>query len=121
MQWWRVAQGGPSRNTQAVIAERIQCLSRPRRHPIPQPVAGVPGAVRGWWAAQPRPRPCLGKGVEGVGMAGVLALGRQCSSVRLRPGRPRAEQSGANARCRPRLASLRRHGGLVPPLMSVLA
>jgi single stranded DNA-binding protein len=30
VQWWRVAQGGPSRNTQAVIAERIQCLSRPQ-------------------------------------------------------------------------------------------
>jgi single stranded DNA-binding protein len=29
VQWWRVAQGGPSRHTRAVIAERVQCLSRP--------------------------------------------------------------------------------------------
>jgi single-strand DNA-binding protein len=33
VQWWRVAQGGASRHTQAVIAERIQCLPRPREAP----------------------------------------------------------------------------------------
>ena len=89
VQWWRVAQGGPSRNTKAVIAERIQCLSRPQEAPRPAAGGGVPGVVRVWWAAQPRPRPCLCKGVEGVGMAGVLASGRRRSTVRLRPGRPR--------------------------------
>ena len=45
VQWWRVAQGGPSRNTRAVIAERIQCLSRPREEP--HPGAGGGGALRG--------------------------------------------------------------------------
>ena len=43
--WWRVAQGGPSRNTQAVIAERIQCLSRPGEEPLA--AAGVGGTLRG--------------------------------------------------------------------------
>ena len=33
VQWWRTAQGSRSRNTQAVIAERIQCLSCPRQTP----------------------------------------------------------------------------------------
>ena len=45
VQWWRVAQGGPSRNTQAVIAERIQCLSRPQA--ASRPTAGGRGARRG--------------------------------------------------------------------------
>ena len=29
VQWWRTQQAGPCRSTHAVIAERIQCLSRP--------------------------------------------------------------------------------------------
>jgi single-stranded DNA-binding protein len=45
VQWWRVAQGGPSRNTQAVIAERIQCLCRPQE--ASRPTAGGRGARRG--------------------------------------------------------------------------
>jgi single-strand DNA-binding protein len=45
VQWWRVAQGGPSRHTQAVIAERIQCLSRPQE--ASRPTAGGRGARRG--------------------------------------------------------------------------
>src|SRR4030095_6655094 len=45
VQWWRVAQGGPSRHTQAVIAERIQCLSRPQK--ASRPTAGGRGARRG--------------------------------------------------------------------------
>ena len=40
VQWWRVAQEGPSRSTHAVIAERIQCLSRPREDT--RAAAGVP-------------------------------------------------------------------------------
>jgi single-strand DNA-binding protein len=45
VQWWRAAQGRPSRNTQAVIAERIQCLSRPREEP--RAAAGGGGPLRG--------------------------------------------------------------------------
>jgi single-strand DNA-binding protein len=45
VQWWRVAQGGSSRTPQAVIAERIQCLSRPQEEP--RPAAGGGGARRG--------------------------------------------------------------------------
>src|SRR5215471_17004398 len=45
VQWWRVAQDQPSRNTKAVIAERIQCLSRPQE--APRPAAGGRGARRG--------------------------------------------------------------------------
>jgi single-stranded DNA-binding protein len=33
VQWWRTAQGSRLRPTQAVIAERIQCLSCPRQTP----------------------------------------------------------------------------------------
>ena len=45
VQWWRVAQGGPSRYTRAVIAERIQCLSRPRE--ALRPAGGGGGARHG--------------------------------------------------------------------------
>ena len=45
VQWWRTAQGSRSRPTQAVIAERIQCLSRPREEP--PAAAGGGGALRG--------------------------------------------------------------------------
>ena len=45
VQWWRVAQDKPSRHAQAVIAERIQCLSRPQEEP--RPAAGGRGARRG--------------------------------------------------------------------------
>ena len=44
-QWWRTAQGSRSRNTQAVIAERIQCLSCPRQTPCA--AAGGGGTRRG--------------------------------------------------------------------------
>ena len=45
VQWWRTAQGSRSRNTQAVIAERIQCLSCPRQTPCA--AAGGGGTRRG--------------------------------------------------------------------------
>jgi single-strand DNA-binding protein len=45
VQWWRMAQGGASRHTQAVIAERIECLSCPRE--APHGAAGGGGALRG--------------------------------------------------------------------------
>jgi len=45
VQWWRVMRGGPPRITRAVIAERIQCLSRPREEP--RATAGGGGALRG--------------------------------------------------------------------------
>jgi single-stranded DNA-binding protein len=45
VQWWRTAQGRRSRTTQAVIAERIQCLSRPRQ--APRAAAGGGEALRG--------------------------------------------------------------------------
>ena len=45
VQWWRTAQGSGSRPTQAVIAERIQCLSCPRQTPCP--AAGGGGTRRG--------------------------------------------------------------------------
>jgi single-strand DNA-binding protein len=45
VQWWRVAQGGPSRHTRAVIAERVQCLSRPREDL--RPAVGGGGALHG--------------------------------------------------------------------------
>ena len=45
VQWWRTAQGRRSRTTQAVIAERIQCLSHPRQ--APRAAAGGGEALRG--------------------------------------------------------------------------
>ena len=45
VQWWRTAQGSRSRPTQAVIAERIQCLSCPRQ--TPRAAAGGGGTRRG--------------------------------------------------------------------------
>jgi len=45
VQWWRTAQGSRSRPTQAVIAERIQCLSCPRQTPCA--AAGGGGTRRG--------------------------------------------------------------------------
>jgi single-stranded DNA-binding protein len=45
VQWWRTAQGSRSRPPQAVIAERIQCLSCPRQTPCA--AAGGGGARRG--------------------------------------------------------------------------
>ena len=45
VQWWRAAQGSRSRPTQAVIAERIQCLSCPRQ--IPCAAAGGGWTQRG--------------------------------------------------------------------------
>ena len=45
VQWWRTVQGSRSRPTQAVIAERIQCLSCPRQ--TPRAAAGGGGTRRG--------------------------------------------------------------------------
>jgi len=45
VQWWRAAQGGRSRHTQAVIAERSQCLASPREDPLA--AAGGGGPLRG--------------------------------------------------------------------------
>ena len=47
VQWWRTAQGSRSRPTQAVIAERIQCLSCPR-----QPPCATAGGGRTWRGAR---------------------------------------------------------------------
>ena len=45
VQWWRTAQDSRSRPAQAVIAERIQCLSCPRQ--TPRAAAGGGGTRRG--------------------------------------------------------------------------